>query len=175
MQAEAAALPNFDAWYSEELPAVYRFLVRLGARGADLEDLAHDVFATAIRRHDSYDPRRPLRPWLLGIAYRVALDSKRSARATRESPIDAPEQISESDPERSVHQREARDLLAEALAKLPDERRAAVVMYELEHLSVAEIAAAFEAPAQTIYSRLRIGREELSSAVRQIQMRRGEA
>ena len=49
---------------------MFTFLRRLGVREAEVEDALHDTFITAMRAADCFDSRRPLKPWLLGIAYR---------------------------------------------------------------------------------------------------------
>jgi RNA polymerase sigma-70 factor (ECF subfamily) len=164
--------PALEQLYASEVRYVYAFLHRLGGRGCDLEDLVHDVFVTAVRRFGDYDPSRPARPWLLGIAFRVMSDWRRKPRpATEELP-----ELRFEGPggEERVQQREARDLLTEALSGLSEERRAALVMYELEKLSVAEISEAMGCPLATTYTRLRTARDELAAAVRRIQLRQGE-
>ena len=59
--------------YGAELPFVWRTLWRLGVPDRDLEDVAHDVFVVVHRKLVDYDPTRPLKPWLFGICFRVAL------------------------------------------------------------------------------------------------------
>ncbi len=168
----APGLP-LDRLYAEELPFVYSFLCRLGARKADLEDLAHDVFVTAVRKWDSYDASRPVRPWLLGIAFRVAADVRRKRVPEALDGPDLPDDARGA--EGQVEQREARDLVAEALESLEPERRAVFVMHQLEGISAADISATMGSPLATTYSRLRVGREEFTAAVRRIQLRRGES
>ncbi len=164
---------DWEALYASELPVVYAFLHRLGARGGDLEDLAHDVFVTVVRRWKSFDPSRPLRPWLLGITYRVMQDFLRRASTQREVVTEPPEEVDPGEgAERAVAQREAKALLEEALKSLAPERRAVFVMYELEELSVADISEAMGVPPPTTYSRLRVAREEFQAAVKRIQLRR---
>ncbi len=166
---------DLERLYLSELPAVFGFLHRLGARGSDLEDLAHDVFVTAVRRLDSYDRSRPIRPWLLGIAVRVASDHRKKGQSRREVSGDPPEVPDEGrGAEDRLRQREARELVEEALQSLAPERRAVFVMYELEGISAADISEAMGTPVPTTYSRLRLGREEFTAAVRRIQLRRGE-
>jgi RNA polymerase sigma-70 factor (ECF subfamily) len=170
------ALPqHFERLYASELPVVYGFLARLGARTADLEDLTHDVFITALRRWPTFDTARPVRPWMLGIAFRVHSDFRRRAHVAREAgppPEDLPDPHDAA--EARLRQREQTELVAEALESLDEVRRATFVMYELEGIPVAEISEAMGVPAPTTYSRLRTAREAFAAAVRRIQLRRGE-
>lgn len=176
MTADSAKAPwAFESLYKAELPFIYSFLYRMGARSAEIEDLSHDVFVTAMRRFDSYDSKRPVRPWLLGIAHRLWADAKRKASSQREvlDGVDENFPFEGAGAEDNLAQRERKQLIEEALLSLEPERRATFVMYELEQLSAADIAEAMGTPLATTYSRLRIGREEFSEAVRRIQARRG--
>lgn len=166
---------QLEQLYTAELPAVYGFLVRSGARRADLEDLAHDVFATAVTRWSSYDVRRPARPWLLGIAFRLLVDQRRRASTTHEVQGELPEVAAEQETgEDRVRSREAQAIVQEALRALDDDRRATFILCDLQGISPADAAEVMGTPVATTYSRLRVAREEFSAAVKRIQLRRGE-
>lgn len=170
-QGEMSAPELFTRLYEQEFDAVWRFLHRLGARGSAVDDLAHDVFLQAHRRLASYDATRPARPWLLGIAFRVASDYRSLARHRHEtSEDDAPAaEASEGHPTRAVEKREARDLVSAALALIPLEQRAVLVMHELEERPVPEIAELMGTPLPTAYSRLRAARVQFAQAVASLQ------
>ncbi len=165
----SAASPSLEQLYRAELKAVYAFLWRLGARESEMADLAHDVFVTAARRLPSFDASRPARPWLLGITFRVFSDARRKT-AGREA-TEVPDALEDPapGPDDAVARRQAQRLLQRALAGLPEERRAAFVMHELEGLSVAEVSEVMGAPAPTTYSRLKLAREEVAKAVQRLQ------
>lgn len=165
-----SARSALDVLYRREVKAIYGFLWKLGAMESEMEDLVHDVFVTAARRWSSYDARRPARPWLLGIAYRVYSDVRHARRPSGE----LPELVDHAPgPDESVAQQQARRILRGALATLPEERRTAFVLHELEGLSVNEVTALMEAPLPTTYSRLKLAREEVARAVERF--RREEA
>ena len=86
----------FTQMYRGEFGYVWKVLARLGAQENHREDLAHDVFATAFRHLGDYDPARPVRPWLFGIAFRVMLDFKRKGQNRNEAAVEAPELADES-------------------------------------------------------------------------------
>ena len=65
---------SVEAVYRAEFKPVWRVLARLGVPPGSIEDLVHEVFLTAHRKWADYDPARPARPWLFGIAYRKAAD-----------------------------------------------------------------------------------------------------
>jgi len=165
---------DFDEIYRAEFPYVWRTLRRLGVPAADLEDLAHDVFVVVHRRLDDYDSRRAVRPWLFGIAYRLASDDRRRAR-NREIPTDsidppAPnpgaDALMESD--------EQRRLVLFGLEALSLEQRAAVILVDIDGESPNDVAGALDIPLPTVYSRLRVGRQKFAAAIRRATLRRGE-
>src|SRR3954470_22857324 len=66
--------------FQSEFGYVWNTLRRLGVHQRDLEDVVHEVF---VRVHDQlplFDPTRPLRPWLFGIALGLATNYRRLAR-----------------------------------------------------------------------------------------------
>lgn len=159
---------RFARLYEEEFDAVWRFLHRLGARGSAVDDLAHDVFLQALRRLSTYDASRPARPWLLGIAFRIASDYRALARHRHETSEEAALGGTETNHPQSVdvpQQREARNLVTAALAQLPLEQRAVLVMHEIEERPVPEIAEIMGTPLPTAYSRLRAARAQFAQAV----------
>lgn len=165
--APAPPVPAFAAIYREHFAWVWRALRRLGVREADLPDLTHDVFVVVHRKLGDFDPRRPLKPWLFGISFRIALDKKRKHSSFREALTDdvqAPSPLPTS--EDLMQARQAHDAVMRALDVLDEPKRAVFVMHELEGLSMPEIAEIVDAPLNTLYSRLRLAREAFTTAVR---------
>lgn len=161
--------PDFTAVYRAHFAYVIRALRRLGVREADLADLAHDVFVVVHRKLASFDPSRPMKPWLFGIAFRTALDKKRRHACFKESlSRDAGERDASQTPAADdlVAAREAHDIVMRALDALSDDQRAVFVMHELEGLSMPDVAEVIDAPLNTLYSRLRLARDAFSTAVR---------
>jgi RNA polymerase sigma-70 factor (ECF subfamily) len=143
---------------------VWKTLRRLGAPLPDLEDLAHDVFMVVHRHLGDYDPARPLRPWLFGIALRVVSDFRRLQRNLREVPGERVEPVDGAPtPHERMEGTEARSLLMKALDALDLDRRAVFVMHELDEVPVPEIASALSIPLNTAYSRLRLARADVAA------------
>lgn len=159
--------PSLTAVYRDNFRIVWSTLARLGVRRAELEDAAQEVFLVVHRRLPDYDPRRPIRPWLLGITYRVATAERRRARHRREELTDDPRKgaVAGSTPESEVIARRRADRIHRALDTLDPERRAVFVMYEMQGISCAEIADAVDIPVNTVYSRLRVARERFRRAI----------
>jgi RNA polymerase sigma-70 factor (ECF subfamily) len=161
---------DLRAAYEAEGAGVHAFLGRFGLRGADLEDAVHDTFVTALTRASTYDAQRPLRPWLLGIAFRMGVARVRGARDHTSQIPDQPDP--RQDPHRALEARRAQALLQKALAELPEEQGTVFALFDLQGVPAAEIAESMGAPIKTTYSRLRLAREAFAATVKRLQ---GEA
>jgi RNA polymerase sigma-70 factor, ECF subfamily len=161
-------VPDFHEVYKAHFTYVWHSLRRIGVPDADLEDLCHDVFIAFYRGLDSYDPARPIKPWLFGIAFRVASDHRRRARNRFE--VQKSVEVADRAPaaDERVAERQARSLVAAALAALSDDKRAVFILHEIDEQSMPEIAAVIDAPLNTLYSRLRLARAEFAAAVRRL-------
>jgi RNA polymerase sigma-70 factor, ECF subfamily len=158
--AASAAAVSFDAVYESELDYVWRTLGRLGVPPADIADAAHDVFVVVYRKWDTLDHERSVRPFLFGVARRVAALVRRKPR---------PESDSEADRVVDAPPHAERDLLWRALAALDDDRRAVFILHDLEGYTGVEISAILEIPANTVHSRLRLARADLIAAHERLQ------
>ncbi len=181
---EATALPTpttppplaeFREVYEAEFDYVWRTLRRLGVPERDLEDVSHDVFVAFYRARDSYDRTRPLRPWLFGIAFRVASDFRRRAQHRYEVPSE-PREVPDGAPDAAeqLQASENRALVLRGLQALDLDRRAVFVMHDLDGHSMPEIAAVLAVPLNTLYSRLRLARSEFAAAVKRDRRQRGD-
>ncbi len=165
----ALSAQDFQRIYEAELDYVWNSLRRLGVAPAHLEDLTHDVFAVAWKKLADYDPSRPIRPWLFGIAMRLASDFRQLAWQKREvsgDDVDAQDAAPTSD--EWVARRQAQAMVKKALDTLPMERRAVFVMHELDGIAIPEVAQALDVPLNTAYSRLRLARRDFAEAVEQL-------
>jgi len=170
--------PTFRMLYEQYFDHVWHTLRRFGVAERELEDAAHDVFVVVHRKLHTFDPSRSARAWLGGIAWRVAADTRRRAHHRRET-LDARAGLDRRDrlpaPDEVLAAREARRLVEEALAELDLERRAVLVMCDIDGASGPEAAEALEIPLNTVYSRLRTARERFRAIVRRLTMIRGAA
>ncbi len=174
-EVDLKAIPSFDELYRAQFAYVWRTLRRLGVPEKDVEDVTHDVFVVVNRRLRDYDARRPIKPWLFGIAFRLASEDRRRMRNRIEIPsegVEAPDsartavELLEAD--------EQRQLVLNCLANLDLDQRAALILVDIDGESPTEVAAALRIPLPTVYSRLRLGRAKFADAVRRAKLRRGE-
>ena len=162
--SDAASMPTAAELFVAHGAFVWRTLRALGVSDADVDDVVQEVFVVVHRRLPELKPTGSVKSWLYSIAVRSAHGWRRRP-ARRELATDAP-------PERAVGgfgeaeldaQRRSERLLA-ALATLDEDKRVVFLLYELERMTLAEIAEAVAAPLQTVYSRLGAARKALFRA-----------
>src|SRR5262245_60611662 len=146
-------------------PFVWRVVRRMGVAEADAEDVCQEVFLVVHRRLTEFEGRASLRTWIYGICLRCAAAYRNRAYHRREvraaEPVEATrdaEQAQELELSRALH------TLDQVLNGLPDKQREVYVLYELEELTMPEVAAAIGCPVQTAYSRLHAARREVRAA-----------
>jgi RNA polymerase sigma-70 factor (ECF subfamily) len=123
---------------------------------AAAEDIAQDAFIAAVAALDRFDRRRPFAPWLHRIVVNRAIDWGRREALRRK--VDEPDEQAASAPPEQIGE----DVM-EALALLPVEQRAAVVLRYLLDYSPGEIARMLELPRGTVNSRLRRALDRLGT------------
>ncbi|HUS65806.1 MAG TPA: RNA polymerase sigma factor [Kofleriaceae bacterium] len=166
---------SFEEVYREHVRFVWRQVRRLGVAEADVEDVCQLVFEVVHRQLPGFRGDAKITTWLFAIVMRVVSDHRRSAYQRRVAPDHEIEVAVAPEQEGALERRQARDLLDQLLAELDDDKRAAFVLVELEHVPVKEAAEILGSPVQTIYSRVRAAREQLEGAARRIRLVRGGA
>ena len=151
---------------------VWRSARRLGLRPADADDVAQDVFIVVARRLDEVDPERE-RSFIFGTLLRVAATRRRRDSRRREDPVETleAEPGAELDPEELNELLHVRPLLQEILDAMPQPQHEVFVLYEMEELSLQEIADILQVPAGTVASRLRAARMSFTAAARRLRVR----
>jgi RNA polymerase sigma-70 factor (ECF subfamily) len=161
---------KFRAMYDAQVDFVWRNLRRLGVPTAEADDRAQEVFVIAHRRFDQFEDRgHGPRAWLFQIVLRVASDARRHRRRHPEDPDGGVAEAREStEPQQTAElaRREALSTLDRALATIDVNRRAVLVLHEIEEMTAPEIAEVLNIPLNTVYSRLRVARVELEQAIR---------
>ena len=143
---------------------VWRSLAHLGVPNGAVDDATQDVFIVVHRRIDDYQRSMPIRSWLYGIARRIAYRYRaRAAKHRRVRAVSTPDAVA---PDEAVATREAADLVSAFLAEQPAEQREVFILAELEGLSGPEIAAALGTKLNTVYSRLRLSRQQFARVVK---------
>ena len=160
--------PSWDEVVREHSARVYRLAYRLTGNRHDAEDLTQEVFVRVFRSLSSYTPGT-FEGWLHRITTNLFLDQVRRKQRIRfdSLPDDAGDKLAGSDhgPERAWEHNNLDHDVQAALATLPPEFRAAVVLCDIEGLSYEEIAATLDVKLGTVRSRIHRGRSQLRAAL----------
>jgi RNA polymerase sigma factor (sigma-70 family) len=144
------------------LPRLRRFARALTRNMADADDLTQIVIERALSRRSQWAAGTRLDSWLMRIMKNAWIDETRSRG--RRGRLFASEEAGEHVADPLVAKPADRDdamAVEQAMARLPDEQRLAVVLVLVEGLSYAEAAEVLEIPAGTLTSRLVRGRMAL--------------
>jgi RNA polymerase sigma-70 factor (ECF subfamily) len=141
--AQSGDARAYDTLLRAALPLLRAVARRRIRDPAEAEDAVQDALLTIHRLRHTYDPARPIRPWLTAICERRSIDRLRrhGRRQGREAPIEG---IGETLAAPGANQGEAKVASAElraAVAELPPAQRTALGLAKLQDLPLAEASA----------------------------------
>jgi RNA polymerase sigma-70 factor (ECF subfamily) len=157
----------------EYLSAVYRLLGHLGVPHSDLDDATQQVFMIVADKLSHIQPGSE-RAFITSVTARIASRWRRTHRRRKEKECAGDEWLEQSaapepSPEQHLQLAEAQRMLLLALDALPDPQREVFVLFEIEELTLRDIAEALAVPQGTVASRLRAARDQFHRAVTQLQ------
>ena len=163
--------PSLAAIYEEHFDFVWRTAKRMRVPPRSLDDVVQDVFLVVHRRLEAFHGASSMRSWIYGIVRHTVADHRRRARR-KDAPLvqavtdDRGEERFASTmppPDEAAAASESLSQLERMLASIAPEKAEVVMLTHLEGMSVPEIAECVGANVNTVYSRLRAGRQELAA------------
>jgi RNA polymerase sigma-70 factor (ECF subfamily) len=142
---------------------------------SDADDAAQNALVSIARSYASFDGRSALSTWIYRIATNAALDElrRRRRRRLRTTPLENHHESTNGVTDPRSHEAlasfEERDVLAMALARVPDEFRVPLVLRDVSDLEYDDIASILNIPPGTVRSRISRGRSRLASEWNQLQ------
>lgn len=172
------ATKDFAELYREHFAYVWRSARRLGVPQAEADDVVQETFLTVHRLLATYAAHGGERSWLFAILFRVV---QRHHRTTRRrsgltdggADLDALPGSATNAPDRTAEANESVRVLEAIMDALDPEKRAVLVLAELEEKPLAEIAEILEINVNTAASRLRLAREHVEAAMARHRARDG--
>jgi RNA polymerase sigma factor (sigma-70 family) len=166
--------------YRETFKPTWDLLGHLGIhRREDREDIAQSIYVVLAGKLDTYDPSLRLQAWVNGYAVNIARRYKQLARNHREQLLgdDAGEPMDTdgANPEQHAIDEDRRTILDRLIDTLEEDRRLVLVMKELQHLEMLDVARALGIPVATGWTRLRLARADLEAAIRRLGARERDA
>ena len=157
---------------------VYRVAHGITGRAPDAEEVVQDVFLTLFRKAGSFEGRSALGTWLYRVAVNTALNKRRGKRAELEEPLETHLPTYEPDghrhgdraflladwsqmPDTLLLSREGRDVVRQAVERLPAHYRAVLLLRDVEELSSDEVAEIVGDTVASVKSRLHRARMAL--------------
>ncbi|TQL69697.1 RNA polymerase sigma-29 (SigE) subunit [Nocardioides albertanoniae] len=161
-------VPSWDEIVEKHSDRVYRLAYRLTGNRPDAEDLTQEVFVRVFRSLDTYSPGT-FEGWLHRITTNLFLDQARRKQRIRFDALsdERASRLTSNGPTPDVAYTDQRfdDDIERALATLPPDFRAAVVLCDVEGLSYEEISEILGAKLGTVRSRIHRGRAMLRDAL----------
>ena len=152
--AQRGSASDLEALFRLHWARAYRAAFLVSRDAAAAEDIVQESFLAAIRALDRFDRRRPFGPWLHRIVVNRAIDWTRARQMRAEAELSdslaAPADEAPLD-----------GTLLAALAALPPDHRAVIVLRHLLEYTPGEIAELLDLPRGTVNSRLRRGLDSL--------------
>jgi RNA polymerase sigma factor (sigma-70 family) len=161
--------PSWDEVVRTHADRTYRLAYRLSGNRADAEDLTQETFVRVFRSLADYTPGT-FEGWLHRITTNLFLDMVRRRQRIRFEALsdEAAERLPAGrvgEPEHAFAQNNLDPEIEQALAALPPDFRAAVVLCDVEGLTYEEIAEILDAKLGTVRSRIHRGRAMLRTAL----------
>jgi len=160
---------------TEHHDLVWRLLRRFGVAEAEADDAAQQVFCVFAKRAREV-PHDKEKTFLFGVVVRVAQATRRDrTRRAEVSDDDAIASVATTarGPDEQLDVERQRALLDRLLEDMPFELRTVFVLYEIEEMTMAEIATTLALRPGTVASRLRRARETFRELGRRMQEERG--
>ncbi len=156
----------FDELMRAHEDRIFAVCLRVLADREAALDAVQETFITVYRKASQFSGKSSFSTWLYRVAVNICYDQLRRSRRHRAQPLPDlhdPEDARSGDALASV---ELRPDIETALARVPEEFRYALVLSDLEGLSLQEIADVLEVPIGTVKSRVFRGRRLLAEQLR---------
>lgn len=164
--AATATRREFESLLGEAAPLAYRVARAVLRNSADAEDVAQEALLRAYGRWDRLRDRARFRPWLVRIAFRLALDRIRSAKRRTMRETLWLQTAHRPSAEEIAAAGEFQQRLEAALAELPDKLRLVLLLSAMEGHTLEEVAALAGLPLGTVKSRIFAARKRLAAKLR---------
>ncbi len=144
-----------EAFAREHYPAVLRLALRLTGRQEDAEDIAQETFVVARQKMGTFRGSSTLRTWIHRIAFNEYKMWRRKRRPLQLAEFDRPSNDS------GIAAFETGHILENAMQSLPAKQREAFILFEVEQLSMQEVAHVLGVPIGTAKARVHYARQGL--------------
>ncbi len=157
---------EFDDFYTASLPRLVGQLYVMTGDRAEAQDVVQEAFVRAWQRRSRFSAAHNPEAWIRTVAWRLAISRFRRVRRGFDLLLRQRQDHTVSGPS------EMRPVIVDALRRIPEAQRRAIVLHYLCDLSVQEVAAETQAPVGTVKARLARGRAALAPHLADLQRER---
>jgi RNA polymerase sigma-70 factor (ECF subfamily) len=162
----------FEDLIEEYQQKVFNIALRMLGNYEDASDIAQEVFIKVFRAIKGFKGKSSFSTWLYRIATNTCLDELRKRKNKKVLYIDEDIKLEDSDLQRQIEddsptpdviaeKKEIGAIVNEAIDKLSDEHKAAIILRDIQGFSYLEIAEILNCPEGTVKSRINRGRRTL--------------
>lgn len=149
---------------------VFNVCFRILRNRQDAEDVAQETFIRAYRKLDTFDAKRPFKPWILRVGTNLCLNRIKRRKITEVSIDDEYQQLRlgrpDEHPEKALIQQERTVLIGKAMDKLPGHYRLVIELRHFQGMQYGEISEMINLPLNTVKSHLHRGRKLLAKLLK---------
>ena len=168
MSDRPADAASFEALAIPLFAALYNLAHWLTQDRAEAEDLLQETYLKALKGFGSFQPGTNFRAWIYRILRNTFLTSRSGLNAKMTDPLDLEEDASPAaaeTPESVLLAQADRQLVEDALERLPVPLREVILLCDMEDMSYQEIAEALAVPIGTVMSRLSRARKSMCELI----------
>lgn len=156
----------FDDLIRAHEDRVFSICLRVMGNRESALDATQETFLTLFRKADRFTGKAAFSTWLYRVAMNTCYDQLRKEKRRRADSLPEHHDPSDETAQVGFTSVELRPDLEQALAQVPEEFRAAVILSDLEDLAISDIATVLEIPPGTVKSRIFRGRRLLADILR---------
>jgi RNA polymerase sigma-70 factor (ECF subfamily) len=140
--AESTAQPDLTVLVRDHSGLLYRVALSILRNPAEAEDVVQDVYVRVLERQHQLATIVDLRPWLVHIAWNLALDRRRRIRPEQMDAVFAASLVAASVPaDQALAETRRTQRVLTAIERLPEKERQALLLSALDELTTAEVGA----------------------------------
>jgi RNA polymerase sigma-70 factor (ECF subfamily) len=157
---------------------LFHYLIRCLQNENDAADLSQEIFVRIYQHREKFDPRQKFVTWLYAIASNLVRDYYRQHGRHPQVSLDAADGGSDGlrdtlpgqkpSPSEEIQAEERADIVRRAVAELPEELRAPLILAEYEELSQAEIGEILGCTAKAVETRIYRARQQLRAKLNKL-------
>ncbi|NMA02260.1 MAG: sigma-70 family RNA polymerase sigma factor [Clostridia bacterium] len=145
---------------------IYTLCYRFLGNRADAYDASQETFIRLYQKIHLFDTSQPFKPWLYRMAINICNDHYKKKKTWEN--LDTSLKSTWGNPQEDLEKTQLQKIIQEAVFRLPEKYRAAIILRHLRDLEYEEIAQVLDLPLNTVKTHIRRGRELLRKDLKEV-------